>query len=101
MSPSIPELQPSGDGIARSSTVFYPVFVTNLTSLKIRKIAGRRQGNTPTRAPLTIRKYNTFFIIVKQRRKSFLAPGLWKSVGREDIRSAKSLSAGISGVGCS
>jgi hypothetical protein len=88
VSPSIPELQPSGDGIARSSTVFYPVFVTDLTSLKIRKIAGCQQSNSHAEAPLTIAKYNSFFTIVKFETKIFLRGGLWNSERSEDIRSA-------------
>jgi hypothetical protein len=41
--------------------------------LKIRKIAGRQQSNSHAEAPLTIAKYNSFFIIVKFETK-FLWP---------------------------
>jgi hypothetical protein len=40
--------------------------------LKIRKIAGRQQSNSHAEAPLTIAKYNSFFIIVKFETKIFL-----------------------------
>jgi hypothetical protein len=42
--------------------------------LKIRKIAGRQQSNSHAEAPLTIAKYNSFFIIVKFEKKLFWPP---------------------------
>jgi len=43
VSPSI-TFHAEGDGFARSSISFYPVFVTNLTSMITRQIAGKSEA---------------------------------------------------------